>query len=180
MESSTAKGRTRTFLADTSKADQHQKAKLVLEAVSVEWQRRAGVTGDRGFKRPSTEARGGDGSLRFDKAQSEGMLAYLEYRVGRTNGFHSPVRQSILSRVFEGSLPPVFEQAYMDEWGGNRSETRLRKMAESIAAFARNAKRKNDDALDEAIRQWEQDLKFLYDRYYIGHFRFGWPVTNVN
>jgi hypothetical protein len=32
-------------------------------------------------------------------------------------------------------------------------------------------------ALSRAIDEWEQDLMFLYERYYLGLVRFGWPVT---
>jgi hypothetical protein len=32
-------------------------------------------------------------------------------------------------------------------------------------------------ALSRAIGEWEQDLTFLYERYYLGLFRFGWPDT---
>ena len=46
-------------------------------------------------------------------------------------------------------------------------------MAESLAAFARTAKRHDEDRFDEAIRHWEQDLEFLHDGYYVGRFGFG-------
>lgn len=107
------------------------------------------------------------------------MLSYLEYRVGKTAGLSSRERQVILSRVFEGKLPRVFEPAYMEEWGDPKSARRLKKMAESLAAFARNFKRLDEDKYDEAIRQWEQDLDFLYHAYYLGRFGFGWPTTDV-
>lgn len=168
------------ILADKKRQDEHPKARVVLDALNIEFDRRSkSGSSDERFPWPTTEAQSGDGSLRLTKSHTEGMLAYLEYHVGRTNGPQSSVRQSILSRVFEGSLPPVFEKAYMEEWGQNGSAARLRKIAESIAAFTRNAKRREDDRLDEAIRQWEQDLKFLYERYYVGKFHFAWPVTTI-
>jgi hypothetical protein len=41
----------------------------------------------------------------------------------------------------------------------------------------RNAKRRDPVALSRAIDEWEQDLMFLYERYYLGLVWFGWPVT---
>jgi hypothetical protein len=107
------------------------------------------------------------------------MLSYLEYRVGRTHGLSTSVRQELLSRVFSGALPPVFDRAYMDEWGPPSSAQRLRKLAETLAAFCRNAKRRDTDAMRDAIRDWEGDVNFLYEEYYVGYFHFEWPTTQI-
>jgi len=131
------------------------------------------------FPWPRTEVGQSSGTSSLSGLRSEGMLSYLEYRVGKTSDLSSTERQSILCRVFEGKLPRVFEPAYMDEWGEPKSARRLRKMAETLAALTRNFKRLDEDKYDEAIRQWEQDLDFLYDRYYVGRFGFGWPSTKV-
>lgn len=56
---------------------------------------------------------------------------------------------------------------------------RLKKMAESIAAFARNAKRKRTSVLDDAVVDWEADLRFLFETYYVGKFRFEWPSISL-
>lgn len=168
------------ILADRTRQDEHPRASQVLEALRLEFDRRSEPgKPDEYFSWPTTEAQSGDGTLDSIKAQPEGLLATLGYHVGRTHGLLSSARQRILSRIFETSLPPVFEQAYMHEWGTNGSAVRLQKMAESIAAFTRNTKRREDDRLDDAIQQWEQDLQFLYDRYYVGKFRFAWPVTTI-
>ncbi|MBY5363689.1 hypothetical protein HFO97_27855 [Rhizobium leguminosarum] len=168
------------ILGESTRRIEHPKAKKIIEALQIEFEKRdKNVSGGGRFRWPTTEARSGDGSFQFPTSQTEGMLAYLDYRVGRTHGVHSTIRQSILSRVFEKSLPPSFEKSYMDEWGSNGSAARLRKIAESVASFARNAKRRNEESLAEAIRHWEQDLKFLHDRYYVGKFNFGWPSTTV-
>lgn len=68
----------------------------------------------------------------------------------------------------------------MDQWGQPESADRLRKMAEAIAAFARNLKRREDDRMQQAIDSWEGDLDYLFETYYVGHFRFAWPITRVN
>ena len=106
-------------------------------------------------------------------------MQYLDYRVGRTNGEAAPTRHAILGRVFEGALPPVFPVDYMASWGKPATVQRLQKMAESLAAFTRNAKRRHDERMDDAIKHWEADLQFLYDKYYVGRFHFGWPDTHV-
>jgi hypothetical protein len=108
--------------------------------------------------------------------QPDGVLGYFDYRVGLGDGRPELVRRSILARVFEGSLPPVFSREYMAEWGVSRSATRLRKMAVSIAAFVRNAKRRTSSDCVQAISEWEADLKFLRDRYYDQSFEFQWPT----
>jgi hypothetical protein len=54
---------------------------------------------------------------------------------------------------------------------------RLQKLANTLASLARNAKRRRTASLDRAIHEWEQDLGFLYEKYYVGLFGFGWPAT---
>lgn len=166
-------------LATPSKAAEHERATKVIEAVETAWDA-LDKTKDEEFAWPTTEARASSGTSTVPELRSEGMLSYLEYRVGKTAGLPAVVRHSILARVFEGKLPRVFDAEYMRGWGSPGSAQRLRKMAESLAAFARNAKRSDEDRLDEAIRQWEQDLEFLHDRYYVGRFGFGWPTTSIN
>ncbi|MER9456990.1 hypothetical protein [Mesorhizobium sp. M0478] len=156
-----------------------ERARKVLEAVETAWDA-LDRKKEEEFAWPSTEVRGHSGTLTVPAFRSEGMLSYLEYRVGKTAGLPAVLRQSILARVFEGKLPRVFDAEYMRAWGSPGSGQRLRKMAESLAAFARNAKRSDEDRLEEAIRQWEQDLEFLHDRYYVGRFGFGWPTTSIN
>lgn len=106
------------------------------------------------------------------------MLRFLGYHVGH-QGVEPEARKQLLSRVFRGDLPPFHSPRYMAEWGKPQSALRLRKIAESIAAFARNNKRRHDPSLDQAIADWEADLEFLYDEFYAGyfHFDFHWPST---
>jgi hypothetical protein len=166
------------LLADPLKKRDHSKAKHVIDEITREWEARAkSETGY--FKWPTTEAKGGNGKLAIFDAEKEGMLSFLEYRVGRTKGEAQGVRRIILRRIFEGSLPPVFNKAYMAEWGANGSPERLHKMAVSIAAFARNFKRRKSSAYDDAIKDWEGDLADLRLNFYVGKFGFGWPVTAI-
>lgn len=167
------------ILSDATRFAEHRIASVVVEAVESAWDALE-LAEEQLFAWPSTEVGFRSGASQVSGFRSEGMLSYLEYRVGKEAGLPAAVRQSILARVFEGKLPRVFEPTYMNEWGIPSSATRLRKMAESLAAFARNFKRQDEDRYDEAIRQWEQDLEFLHDRYYVGKFGFGWPSTSVS
>lgn len=53
-------------------------------------------------------------------------------------------------------------------------------MAESIAAFVRNAKRNENSDMSRAIEHWEKDLSWLKSEYYDGLFdgSFPWPTTD--
>ena len=62
--------------------------------------------------------------------------------------------------------------------GRPRSSVRLKKMAESIATFCRNGKRRAR-SMELAVVEWEQDLEWLRVTYYVGRFRFEWPSTEV-
>lgn len=168
-------------LTQSGETNPHHPAMTVIAAIEKEWDRRGGgkVDPTEYFQWPTTTANGGSHDLSLAGVLPEGMLQYLEYRVGRTNGEATPTRQAILGRVFEGVLPPVFPADYMASWGRPATVQRLQKMAESLAAFTRNAKRRNDERMDDAIKHWEADLLFLHDRYYVGKFRFGWPDTSV-
>jgi hypothetical protein len=89
------------------------------------------------------------------------------------------VRRHILEQIFEGALPPVFEPSYLAKWGPPATSLRLQQLAETLAALLRNAKRRRDLRYVAAIRDWERDLRFLYEQYYIGKFAFGWPDSNL-
>lgn len=152
-----------------------------VHAIEKEWRRRRlkPLNPEDYFSWPSTEARGGDGQLSFASSLPEGMLTYLEYRVGRTRGEVASVRRATLDRVFAGHLPPVFPEDYMRSWADPGTSARLHKIAEAIAAFCRNAKRNDPEKLRDAIRDWESDLRYLYDVYYVAKFHFGWPITSI-
>ena len=131
------------------------------------------------FRWPNTEAAWGAGKFCTADWESEGLLASMGYHVGRTHGLSAFERELILGKVFSGPLPPLFSPEYMREWGTLRSPAGLKKMAESIASFARNAKRRRDEAQRDAVKDWQQDLTFLYAKYYRDHFGFAWPSTGV-
>lgn len=129
------------------------------------------------FDWPSTDAPGSRHAFRgvhFD--YKDGLLQFVGYKVGKV-GVSESSRRQLLDCVFHNELPAVESWGYMNEWATPRSAARLQKMAESIAAFARNAKRNTAGDYSVAIDEWEQDLGYLHDRYYLGHFRFEWPAN---
>ncbi len=170
------------YVADDENSEMKDAAKEMLLAIGCEWSQRAemGIGADDYFDWPSTDAPGGTGRLKLYNIQQDGMLSYLGYRVGQTHGVPSNIRRAILNQIFSGHLPPVFPEPYLNEWHAPGSSLRLKKLAETIAALTRNAKHRKDVDMTDAVRAWEQDLRFLYDKYYVGHFRFVWPLTSVN
>lgn len=168
-------------LGAKDKAAFHAAAQQVLDAVEDEWLRRRlePASQDGFFKWPSTDAPGGAGSIVSEGWVQEGVLGFLGYRAGKTSDLSGSVRLGILKQAFEGVIPPAFPKPYLDQWGDPGTAQRLRKIAESIAAFARNAKRRSEDRLDQAIADWESDLEYLYLEFYVGRFGFGWPSTQL-
>lgn len=157
-------------------------ARQTIDAIYVEWDRRRkkGIDSDEFFKWPTTEAATGDGSISTKAWLKEGMLLYMGYTVRYTAGKDRSDRRVILHEIYEGVVPPVFPHWYLNECGDPGSARRLQKMAECIATFAKNAKRRRDNKMDDAFRHWESDLEYLYDEYYIGKFYFAWPSARID
>ncbi|MGO4352589.1 hypothetical protein AB4Z25_11710 [Rhizobium sp. RAF36] len=129
------------------------------------------------FRWPTTAASGGNGMLVLHELPAIGPLKALGYAVGK--GSPGPVqRHQLLTKAFLQDLPEV---EGVEEWGGNDSSRRLQKMAESIAAFVRNAKRRKKTNWDDAIVRWENDLEYLRIKHYVGRFDGAWafPTTKI-
>jgi hypothetical protein len=150
----------------------------LVRTVEGEWRRRSRLphSADEYFDWPTTDAKRGDGRFAGIYSVTEGVLGYLGYAVGERSSLTESQRQAILSRVFQMHLPPIESPSYMKEWASPRSAARLKKMANSIASFARQAKRRRNADMREAVTSWEADLRMLHDEYYIGKFGFGWPL----
>ncbi len=143
--------------SNEGKKSQWRAAGQVLDAINKEWSRRRRQPPnlEEFFKWPSTEAEPGRRSkIDVEDWFQEGVLSYMGYQVGSTNGVASNLRRRILEQIFEGSLPPIFPPSYLNQWGEPKSAARLQKMAEAIAAFSRNAKRRRSGSLWGAIRDW--------------------------
>lgn len=107
-----------------------------------------------------------------------GLLKLLGYTVGN-NGLSTEKRHHILQYVFYGELPPGLPTEYLYEWGAAGSRTRLLKLANTLASFARNAKKNLRADLSEAIHNWEDDLEWVRREFYTGRFQFQWPATFI-
>lgn len=165
------------YFVKINRAERSRRDWLFQQSLAEEWRRRtlAPHPSDASFQWPSTEASAGHLSLEVQMGPATGILAALGYRVGQA-GAPLKQRRQILDFVFTEDLPPIDSAAYMRSWGEPNSGPRLQKLAESLAAFARNAKRREVDALKMAICHWQDDLQYLHDRYYTGHFGFNWPM----
>lgn len=128
-----------------------------------------------GFEWPSTDAPTGSGDLEIE-APTKGLLGHLGYRVGN-DGLPEEERRAILDNVYLDDLPPVNSSDYMAEWGRPSTGPRLHKLAKSIAALTRNAKRRRTASLATSVDEWEADLEYLRAEYYVGRYDFAWPTT---
>ncbi|ELF6478975.1 hypothetical protein RAX56_002038 [Vibrio fluvialis] len=129
------------------------------------------------FRWPSTIAYQAEESMPESNWPKVGMLSAVGYSVGMINGLGIKQRQELLSHVYSQVLPLVDSRQYVAEWGEPSSSKRLKKMAETIAALVRNAKRKKND-MSVAIFEWEQDLAWLKEKYYLQHkFVWIWPKS---
>lgn len=154
-------------------------ARKRLVEVEAEWGRRQALPEDHPdyFPWPSTDAPDGTGGSVAVEWQEIGMLGYLGYHVGTTSQLTAAQRTRLLGHVFLMRLPPLNGVSYMQSWGSPDTGPRLRKIAEALAAFARNAKRRRNPNLAEAIRQWEADLSSLRRTHYVNRFDFAWPTA---
>ncbi len=126
------------------------------------------------FKWPSTEADMGSGKgLSKSILQERGLLSEMGYRVG-TNGLPKSQRLEILRNIYLNELKVELQKNYMGEWGRPESAQRLKKLAETLAALTRNAKRRHDKPM-AAIHEWEEDLAYLKKKFYDGFYDFAWP-----
>ncbi len=167
-------------IKDPTKSALHSDAQEILKEIAREWERRskAPISPDELFKWPDTNARVGYGEIDTTSWPMEGLLQFMGYKVGH-QGETMMMRQAILAHVFTDHIPPVFSRAYLEEWGSPATVQRLKKLADTIASLTRNAKRRRTRGMDEAIRDWEADLEYLYYEYYVGRFAFTWPLITI-
>lgn len=123
---------------------------------------------------PSTFVAAGTGRLLLDSPEV-GMLRHMGYRVGE-KALPVHERHVILAEVFSSQLPHINSLEYMQEWGKPKSKERLRKIANSLAAFCQSQKRRGNLL---AASDYEDDLRWLRQKYYHGRFKFQWPRVYV-
>lgn len=128
------------------------------------------------FAWPTTNVGRSTGSaLLTSHMRPEGMLKACGYRVGHS-GLRSIERQRLLCDLYLEPLPAAITTDYDLEWGMPQSSRRLQKLANTIAALARNAKRRGPQ-LELAVHHWEADLTYLKVKFYVGRYDFKWPST---
>ena len=108
-----------------------------------------------------------------------GVLKRMGYAVGSKDGISDHGRRcELLDFIFLSSkLPFVHSYEHMRDWGAASSSTRLKKMANSMATFGRNMRRKE---YFTALEKYDKDLAYLKDRYYDPGFSgesWNWPNT---
>jgi hypothetical protein len=150
--------------------DGHPALERVRETLSDRWP-------EPGEDFPSVSS--GSGEMNFNAEVEEGPLRRMGYKVGN-EGERTEERRKILEEVFtiaHGAFPGTYPLGYLDSWGQPESGMRLEKMANSIATFCRNHKRRSNRS-QQAINDWEADLKWLKKNFYHPtHFSFDWPTT---
>ena len=125
----------------------------------------------------ATTANPGSQNLPSDAFKyEEGLLRHYGYKVGM-NGLPESERWEILDTVFLRPLLQMDNTVYLSEWGEPHSAKRLQKLADSIAAFTRNAKGQKQRNFSKAIQDWETDLAYLKRTYYNSRFSFQYPRT---
>jgi len=103
----------------------------------------------------------------------ESPLYRMGYQVGVTNGLSKPRRKSLLKSAYEGAIPDVEDDDYMEEWGRPRQSKRLWRIAHHIAWLIRS--RKSIPSMHYAVRDWQDDLDWLQEEFYTNRMRFTWP-----
>lgn len=127
------------------------------------------------FTWPSTAAWLGDGGFSVFGLDAEGALKLLGYQVNREADLSDYERRSKLDVVFQAVIPPFTHWSRVLEWGEPETAARLKKMANCLAAFARNGSRRSADWMTEPVEKWKEDLAYLRVRYYQNVFNFDWP-----
>ena len=135
------------------------------------------------FDFPTTDVQASRRAMRADLGgvswREKGLLAMSGYRVGRTHGEALDKRRRLLNYILlRDDLQDVEDRQYAAEWGRPSTAERLRKLAETLAAFARNAKRNPSD-MSQAIDEWEVDLEYLRTRFYERWNEFPWPDVDI-
>lgn len=94
-------------------------------------------------------------------------LKLFGYSVG-ISGWSEDERHRFLSDFMEKELPPSVEKYFGEEYGQPMSTDRLRKVAKVIAGNCGLRMRSDPERYETAIREWQDDLKFLKEKYYQG------------
>lgn len=114
-----------------------------------------------------------------------GLLTEIEYRVGMTRGVRKDIRRGYFDEFMSGtrhsSLGRVGDAL---EFGPPKSGTRLECLEKRIAHQIFEKRRAMEETGQDnsvALRDWQEDLDWLYEKYYRpSGFRFKWKDGAVN
>lgn len=151
-------------LQDPSQFATHDMALKHIEEIEALW-----------FRWPTTHPPSPGGGAPPFFPYEEGILSFLGYRVGNTNGIAEHMRRAILSRAVEGILPPLNDWEYMEGWGKPKTINRLRKLVYTIHSFRQNALNNRTVDMSFAIAHWGSDLNYARQEYYNRYGPFEWP-----
>lgn len=85
-------------------------------------------------------------------------LAYVGYRVGKTNGLPTRDRERRMQVCFRIDIPAELRRDYAS-WAGPGSRTRLNAMRAHVRMLA--AMRKDRQGYEVAVAEWERDAEWL-------------------
>ena len=132
------------------------------------------------FDWPSTEVNPswfGISNLDSSEWPKKGVLKRMGYSVASKGSISDRRRKEILDYVFQSErLPFVHSYEHMIEWGAAKSVARLKKIANSMASFGRNMRRKG---MNNPLRKYDDDLAYLKETYYLPlNDSWNWPSTD--
>ena len=102
------------------------------------------------------------------------LLKYCGYTVGKIRGMSEDERIKFLDYFFTHQLPGPHELKV--DYGEPGSEVRLKKIANVISSNCRNFKANDNLKYAYAINDYETDLKYLKNKYFI-RGSFPWPES---
>ncbi len=145
----------------------------------IEQQRANKNIEDKNFVWPTTEITSGNGTLADQFWPQIGMLKFLGYNVGHKGALRTDRQKALQIAFTMHELPKVNGPEYVKGWGNASTGLRLKKIADSIATFCRNARHQNSTSYTATIADYEEDLAWLKKTYYDGRFdrQFTWPDT---
>ena len=131
------------------------------------------------FDWPSTEVNPswfGMSNLDSSEWPKIGVLKRMGYSVASKGPITDSRRKEILDYIFQSErLPFVHSYEHMIEWGAAKSVARLKKIANSMASFGRNMRRKG---MNNPLRKYDEDLAYLKETYYLPlNDSWNWPST---
>ena len=131
------------------------------------------------FDWPSTEVNPswfGMSNLDSSEWPKIGVLKRMGYSVASKGPITDSRRKEILDYIFQSErLPFVHSYEHMMEWGAAKSVARLKKIANSMASFGRNMRRKG---MNNPLRKYDEDLAYLKETYYLPlNDSWNWPST---